>query len=39
MAVVALAPMPEPTPLFDDDADDSAALDAYSVAVRRRPSA
>ena len=31
--MAALASLPEPTPLFDDDADDAAALDAYSVAV------
>jgi len=31
--VVALAPLPDPVPLVDDDADDGAALDAYSVAV------
>jgi S1-C subfamily serine protease len=31
--VVALAPQPDPVPLVDDDADDWAALDAYSVAV------
>ena len=31
--MVALAPRPEPVPLVDVDADDSAALDAYSLAV------
>ena len=31
--MVALAPLPDPVPLVDDDADDGAALDAYSVAV------
>jgi S1-C subfamily serine protease len=31
--VVALAPCPEPVLLFDEDADESAALDAYSLAV------
>ena len=31
--MVALAPQPDPVPLVDDDADDWAALDAYSVAV------
>ncbi len=31
--MVALAPLPEPVPLVDDDADDGEALDAYSVAV------
>jgi S1-C subfamily serine protease len=31
--VVALAPRPYDVPLIDEEADDSAALDAYSVAV------
>ena len=31
--MVALAPLPDPVPLVEDDADDGAALDAYSVAV------
>ena len=31
--MVALAPLPDPVPLVDDDADDGDALDAYSVAV------
>jgi S1-C subfamily serine protease len=31
--VVALAPRPQAEPLVDEDADDSAALDAYSLAV------
>ena len=31
--MVALVPQPDPVPLVDDDADDWAALDAYSVAV------
>ena len=31
--MVALAPRPDPWPSFDDDPNDHAALDAYSVAV------